>query len=431
MSAANDTAASRCAPGGRAVPRAAVRTVALIGTRGFGAEHLRQMAPLRESGRIRLVGVVDVTAPEPGIGAPWFLSLQALLDGVEERPELLVIVTPITTHADLALEGIAAGCHLYLEKPPVPSLADHARVLTAARGAGRAVQVGFQARGGGGATRMRELLAAGAGSDGPFGTIRSVDAYGAWRRDRAYYHRSPWARRRRVDGRRVADGVATNPLAHAVDLALQIAGIGRADQIRWVTTELRRAHDIEADDTAYLRIDPAGTGPFVQAALTTTAPVQEEPWIEIRGDHGRARLAYTTDRLEIVDGRGMCEQESFARTSLLVNLLDHLDDSGTSLISPFSGTEAFTTVLEATQRAADPRPIAPEHVTWHGEGESAHPVVHDIEDWMARALTAGAPFSRIGAPFADPAAIHETTPAALRIPTGTADQIPEPYGGDA
>lgn len=397
--------------------------LALIGTRGFGAVHLRQMAPLRESGRIRLVGVVDVAEPEPGIGAPWFPSLAALLEGVDEAPEVLIIATPITTHADLAREGLAAGCHLYLEKPPVPSLADHEDLLRAASEAGRTVQVGFQARGGGGAARMRELLASGA-----LGEVRSVDAFGAWMRDRAYYARSPWAGQRRMDGRRVADGVATNPLAHAVDLALQIAGISRRGEIARITTELRRAHDIEADDTTYLRMDPAGPGPFVQAALVTTAPSQSEPWIEIRGEKGRARLEYTSDRLELVDASGVRTQESFDRRDLLVDLLDHLDrpdhpdrrdhldggeDSSASLLSSLESTEAFTTVLEATQCGPDPRPIGPEHITWDGEGEAAHPVVRDIEDWMGRALHAGAPFSRIVAPFADPDAVHETTASTL------------------
>ncbi|PWH06254.1 gfo/Idh/MocA family oxidoreductase [Brachybacterium endophyticum] len=400
------------------------RPLALIGTRGFGAVHLEQMAPLRESGRIRLVGVVDVAEPDPGIGAPWFPTLDALLEGAEERPEILVVATPITTHADLALAGLAAGCHLYLEKPPVPSLADHAQVLHEARRTGRSVQVGFQARGGGGATRMRELLATGA-----LGEVRSVDAYGAWLRDRAYYARSPWAGRRRMDGRRVADGVATNPLAHAVDLALLTAGITRAADIGVITSELRRAHDIEADDTTYLRVDPVGAAgpvdpsgtmspaPFVHAALTTTAPVQEEPWIQIRGDQGRARLEYTTDRLEIVDASGRATEERFGRESLLENLLDHLDDPAVALLSPLESTEAFTTVLEATQSGPDPRPIDAEHVTWEGEGAAAHPLVHDVEDWMTRALDAGEPFSRIGAPFADPTAIHQTDPSTLGIDT--------------
>src|SRR5690606_26411583 len=128
------------------------------------------------------------------------------------------------------------------------------------------------------------------------GPVTAVHVHGAWQRDRAYYARSRWAGKRRLNGHRVADGVATNPLAHAVHAGLAIAGIDEVADIASVTTELRRAHDIQADDTTFLRIDPAGEGPSVVCALTTTAPEQESPWIEIAGPRGRHRLHYTDDR---------------------------------------------------------------------------------------------------------------------------------------
>src|SRR5699024_10951163 len=161
----------------------------------------------------------------------------------------------------------------------VPALEDHWSLLEAAEAADRAVQVGFQARGGAGVDALREQLRSGA-----LGPVESVRVHGAWTRDRAYYPRSPWAGRRRPEGR---------PLAHGVHAGLVIAGIDRIEDIAAITTELRRAHDIEADDTTFLRIDPAGPGPAVLCALTTTAPVQRPPWVEISGPGGTWRLSYT------------------------------------------------------------------------------------------------------------------------------------------
>jgi predicted dehydrogenase len=412
-------------------PGTAVR-LALIGTRGFGAVHLRQMQPLRESGRVQLVGVVDVVEPEATVGAPWFTSLEDLLEGLgeEDRPEVVIIATPIGTHAPLAEQALRAGCHVYLEKPPVPSLTDLGHLLEVARETDRLVQVGFQARGGGGVARMRELLAS-----GTLGSVRSVDAYGAWTRDKAYYQRSPWAGKRMIDGKRVADGVATNPLAHSIDVSLVIAGMTEASQVGSVTTELRHAHAIEADDTTYLRIDPAdvdgqdGTRLFVQAALTTTSPEQHDPWVRLAGNEGTATLYYTADRLVLERPGADPVTETFERTSLLEDLLDHLpsadatadgdaarsaggaddaggpDDGSGTLISPLASTGAFMTMLEATQDRPDPAPIDPAHVTWVGEDLAAHPVVEDVEAWMSRAVDAGRPFSEIGAPWADPSAV--------------------------
>ena len=87
----------------------------------------------------------------------------------------MIIATPIDTHLSLATQALAAGAHVYLEKPPVPSLADHAVLEAAAAAAGRAVQIGFQARGGAGVDVLRELVAS-----GELGEIGTVRVYGAW-----------------------------------------------------------------------------------------------------------------------------------------------------------------------------------------------------------------------------------------------------------
>ncbi|WP_299303050.1 Gfo/Idh/MocA family protein [uncultured Brachybacterium sp.] len=397
--------------------------VALIGTRGYGTAHLRNLARLEEAGIARLVGVVDVAEPPEELRGIHHRSLAALLEAApaEDRPEIVAIATPIDTHVPLATEGLAAGLDVYLEKPPVPSLADHWQLLEAARAAGRSVQVGFQARGGAGVD-----LLAGEVADGSLGEITAVRVHGAWQRDRAYYHRSAWAGRRRLNGRRVADGVATNPLAHAVHAGLVIAGIQQAADISSITTELRRAHDIEADDTTFLRIDPAGDGPAVVCALTTAAPTQHAPWIEIIGTGGRHRLWYTDDRSArtTIDAAtstdGSVEELVHARTDLMENLAAHVRDRSVQLLSPLESTSAFSAVLEAIQSVPDPLPIADSAIDWQGEGEQAHPVVEAIEATLLAALAAGRPFTELGVSWAREDAVHTWTSLAelVHAPTG-------------
>lgn len=390
--------------------------VALIGTRGFGRVHLENLERLREAGRAELIGVVDLHEPPAEVQGIWHRDLAALLAAhVGAPPEVVVIATPIDTHLPLALQALEAGAHVYLEKPPVPALADHAVLEQAAEAAGRVVQIGFQARGGAGVDALRELVAA-----GELGEIDTVRVHGAWSRDRAYYRRSPWAGRRRLGGRRVADGVATNPLAHAVHAGLVIAGIDRLEDIAAVTTELRRAHDdIEADDTAFVRIDPVPSGEdtgasrprlSVVCALTTTAPVQAAPWIEVVGPRGTARLSYTEDVLRRTDPDGTVTETRHERTDLVENLLAHMRDPEVPLLCPLPATAPFSAVLEAIQSAPDPAPIAPEHVTWLGEGEAARPVVNGIEEALTAALETGAPFSRSGAAWAREDAIATWRP---------------------
>jgi predicted dehydrogenase len=265
---------------------------------------------------------------------------------------------------------------------------------------------------------LRELVAS-----GHLGEVGTVRVHGAWSRDRAYYRRSRWAGRRRLDGHRVADGVATNPLAHGVHAGLVIAGIDRLADIASVTTELRRAHDIEADDTTFLRIDPVTdpgrSRPSVVCALTTTAPYQSPPWVEITGEKGTVRLLYTEDVTRRTDADGSVTETAHPRTDLAENLLDHVRDPAVELLCPLAATAPFSAVLEAIQSAPDPSPIAPAHVTWRGEGEAARPVVDGIEQALLSALEAATPFSRDGVAWADedaiatwhPSAQHPTEPA--------------------
>lgn len=397
------------------VPSDPVR-VALIGTRGFGAVHLRHLVQLAQAGAARLVGVVDVAEPPAELRGIHHRSLAALLEatGERDRPEIVAIATPIDTHVPLAREALAAGIDVYLEKPPVPALADHWPLLDAARAAGRSVQVGFQARGGAGVDTLAQEVASGA-----LGAVSVVRVHGAWTRDRAYYHRSAWAGRRRLDGRRVADGVATNPLAHAVHAGLVIAGIHAPADIASITTELRRAHDIEADDTTFLRIDPAGDGPSVVCALTTTSPQQRSPWVEVVGDTGTHRLHYTDDRSVRTTADGVSEELAHDRADLMENLLAHVRDRAVPLLSPLASTGAFTTVLEAIQSVPDPLPIAAEAIDWHGEGEQAHPEVHGIEEALQVALEAGRPFSELGVPWARRDAVRTWTPPAELVQAPT------------
>ena len=397
--------------------------VALVGTRGFGRVHLENLARLTSAGTAELVGVVDVVDPPAELTAIHHRSLEELLAALpdDRAPEVVIIATPIDTHVPLATAALATGCHVYLEKPPVPELGELHTLQAAAEAAGRSVQVGFQARGGEGVDALIDLIAT-----GQLGEIRSVRAYGAWRRDRAYYQRSRWAGKRRLEGRRVADGVATNPLAHAVHAALAIAGLTRIEDVAAVTTELRRAHAIEADDTTFLRIDPAPSAaaatdgraaaspprPVVLAALTTTAPEQSEPWVEVLGEEGSARLWYTADRAQVRRADGTVTEHRYARRDLVENLLAHARDPQTPLISPLASTGAFSAVLEAIQSVPDPLPIDESSVTWVGEGEAAHPVVDRIEEVLLEALDRGEPFSRLELPWARQDAIARWVPPA-------------------
>ena len=368
--------------------------VALVGVHGFGIHHLRNLERLEAAGVVELVAVADPQPPAPGsvpATAAVFPGLPDLLEATSNL-DLIIVATPIQTHAPLGLAALATEADLYLEKPPVASLADFDVLCQAARKSGQSVQIGFQSLGSHALQAIEELLASGA-----IGTLQGVSATGRWVRDRAYYKRSRWAGKRSIDGVDVVDGVATNPLAHAVATALRIAGARTVGDVASVETDLYRANDIESDDTSVIRIRTAAGLP-VTCALTLCATESVEPCVTLQGSEGQAVFHYTEDRLTVATASVQSEQV-FSRDDLTENLIAHRRD-GTELISPLLDSGAFMLVLEAIRTAPLPALIDSEYVQWVGDGEAAHAVVVDIEDALERATQEHATFKELGLPWA-------------------------------
>ncbi|WP_284753114.1 DUF6807 family protein [Arthrobacter sp. efr-133-R2A-120] len=397
-------------------PGHAPSRVALIGVHGFGAHHLQNLERLQANGVVRLVAVADPNPPAPGAlppGTEVFSTLDELLAGTSAL-DLVIVATPIQTHAQLALTTLPHA-DLYLEKPPVASLADFNQLQEAATAAGRSVQVGFQSLGSRALPAIEELLAA-----GEIGTLLGISATGRWVRDRAYYKRSRWAGRRSLDGIDVVDGVATNPLAHAIATALRIAGARTVDDLVSVETDLYRANDIESDDTSVIRIRTAAGLP-ITCALTLCAGESVEPYITLQGSEGTAVFHYTEDRLTVSSAAG--ERETvYGRVDLTEDLLEHGHQQRSTpgpaapLISPLADSGAFMQVLEAIRTAESPALIPGRYVTWEGDGDAARAVVDGIEDALERATAAHATFSELGLPWARPAVDAGNT--VLSMPDG-------------
>jgi predicted dehydrogenase len=378
--------------------------VALVGVHGFGTHHLRNLERLQAAGVVDLVAVADPHPPAPGSVPgtthvyPGLWELLAETSGLD----LIIVATPIQTHAPLGLAALATAADLYLEKPPVASLADFNRLRDAAAGSGRSVQIGFQSLGSHALTAIEKLLA-----DGTIGTLQGISATGRWVRDRAYYKRSRWAGKRTIDGVDVVDGVATNPLAHAVATALRIAGARTTADIASLETELYRANRIESDDTSVIRIRTSAGLP-ITCALTLCATESVEPYVTLQGSEGTAVFHYTEDRLTVETAAGRTE-EVFGRDDLTENLLAHRR-TGTPLISPLLDSGAFMLVLEAIRTAPLPAPIDARFVRWEGEDDAARAVLVDIEEALERSAGQHLTFSELGLPWASSA------PHAFNLP---------------
>lgn len=367
--------------------------IILVGVGGFGAHHLVNIARLEAENKIALVAMVDpfVNAQRAADStfvmphtAPLFNLLAEALAAVG-CPDVVIVSVPIHLHAPITKEALLAGADVLLEKPPFACLQDFEEVVELERKTGRVVQVGFQSIGSLAIDAMRR-------PELGLGKIKAVRATGKWLRRAAYWKRSPWVGKRSLGDIYAMDGVATNALAHAVETALHVAGITEAEQVEKVEVEAYRAQAIDTDDTVSLRVtSPDGT--TVVAALTLCASEQVRPKVEVVGENGTAVFGYVDDEVEI-NG----EIEKYGRTNMLENLVEHRL-TGERLRLPLRSTGSFMRVLDAI-RLREPQHIERKYIDVRETGDESHPVIQDIEDWVAKAALADSLFSEVGAPWA-------------------------------
>jgi myo-inositol 2-dehydrogenase/D-chiro-inositol 1-dehydrogenase len=148
--------------------------VAVLGVGRMGEVHLRNVAA------IPFVDVVVVADPNPEAAAKGSAIARAgrtSTDPVESihdsDVDVVVIVTPTSTHAALIEDALRAGKAIWSEKPIALELAETARIVDLWRETGLPVQLGFMRRFDPGYVRAKELIEA-----GELGRIEQFRAYG-------------------------------------------------------------------------------------------------------------------------------------------------------------------------------------------------------------------------------------------------------------
>ncbi|TQM37450.1 Gfo/Idh/MocA family protein [Pseudonocardia cypriaca] len=367
--------------------------VALLGLHGFGRVHLDGLLRLAATGAVRVAGLADPRPPEPdaldrvralpgGADVPVLADAAALLEQV--RPDVTIVSTPIHTHLPLARLALAAGSHLFLEKPPTASMEQFRGLSAEVAAAGRVCQVGFQSFGSHALAHAARLAA-----DGAIGRVRGIGVHGAWVRERSYFTRAAWAGRMELDGVPVTDGALTNAFAHATASALRVAGVTDDADVE-VELERYRVASPESDDTAAARLTVDGV-PIV-VAVTLCATEHRHPLIVVHGEQGRLELEYTTDTLTGRTADGAAVTGPPGRAALLDNLVAHLADPAVPLLAPLASCAPFMHLLEAVRRDGPARPLPPSAVT----EVDGRPVVIGADETMRRCAEELALFSELG-----------------------------------
>lgn len=121
--------------------------VAVIGTGALGKEHARIYASLAAAGKVVLTGVFDANADAARkVAERHGVQAFATLEEALAAAEAFSVVTPTTTHFDLARQLLARRKHVLVEKPMVDKVAQATELVALARQQRCVLQVGHVER---------------------------------------------------------------------------------------------------------------------------------------------------------------------------------------------------------------------------------------------------------------------------------------------
>jgi predicted dehydrogenase len=251
----------------------AIRVLVAGGGANIFSAHRRGLAAVGA----QVVGLQDVNqerakAVAAELGCALHPTLESLLAA---EGDLVVVLAPHPSHADITVAALRAGKHVLTEKPIAVEVAEADRMIEEAARNRRVLAVAFQQRTRTEVREARRLI-----REGLLGEIQRADVIGTWPRRRTYFEQTAWRGTWRGEG----GGVIVNQGQHDLDLLTHLAG-RPAQVVGWTRT---RIHRIEGDDTVEAIAEwPNGA---VGSIHISTAEVDMSQRIELTGTRGRMRV---------------------------------------------------------------------------------------------------------------------------------------------
>ncbi len=230
--------------------------IALVGGGMHAPAHIRGAAG---TPGMRLSAIVDPSPAAKTVaenaGVSWFADHQALL--ASDRPDATIVATPNVLHVPVALDFIAAGIPVLVEKPIADTVADARRLSDAAQAAGVPLLVGHHRRHNPIVRRARQLI-----RDGALGRLVSATVLATFLKPDAYFNVA-W--RRQPGG-----GPVLINLIHEIDLLRFL--YGEVTSVQAITANAVRGYAVE--DTAAILLH------FANGALgtITLSDAAAAPW---------------------------------------------------------------------------------------------------------------------------------------------------------
>lgn len=218
--------------------------IGVIGAGFMGRQHIEFV---RAAADAELSAIADPVVTEGSFDCPTYPDTGAMLGS--ESLDAVIIANPNTRHVDTAIECLAAGVAVLVEKPVAVNYAESLRLVSAVERLDGRLLVGHHRRHHPAIARARAAL-----HDGEIGQIIGVSGMWSARKEDSYFSETSWHSERGA-------GVMLINLVHDLDLLRHLCGEVVAVQAM-VSSHARK---LAVEDTAAvnLRFESGAIGSFL------------------------------------------------------------------------------------------------------------------------------------------------------------------------
>ena len=231
---------------------------------GAGAIHICHINALRQIPGVALRALVDTESVKGlklamGYQCRFYQDYREML--LDDAIDVVHICTPHVEHKPMILAALAAGKHVFCEKPVGMNRSELVDIPRAAEQASGLLGVCYQNRYNPTSLRIRQAL-----DDSELGKMLSIKAVLTWSRSGTYYTESPWRGRLATEG----GSLLINQAIHTLDLMQWFAG--GVTRVKGVVDSGELAAVTEGEDSAMatLHFANGARGLFYASNCNTT-----------------------------------------------------------------------------------------------------------------------------------------------------------------
>jgi len=347
--------------------RAPVKRCLFVGLGGIGQRHLRNLRGLRG-------GAVDVHAYRvrrehqvvndtlqvvqgEDLEAKYGVCVHAELDSaLEQKPDVVFVTNPSSLHVDVTRRALAAGAHVFVEKPLSHSLEGVAELVAESRRRGLVGYVAYQLRFHPGFLRVQQIL-----SDGLLG--RPLFAEATVAEYLPGFHPYEDYRRMYASRRDLGGGVTLSQI-HEIDYLMAL--LGRPERVFSIGGKLSSL-EVDVDDVSSSLLELRGVEGRVLPVRLHQDFVQRPPerHLVIVGEQGKLEWSLSGRSLRRWSAEGgLSEAHDYtelARNSLfeaeLAHFLACVERGETPNVSLAAGAESLAVALSILESQQSGMPV--------------------------------------------------------------------------